>query len=441
MFDLGDGNPSGAARLAALQVLLAVIRDQRSLTDALADSLPELPLAERGLTQELAYGVMRWLPRLQAWRDALVSKPLRRRDEDISCILLLGLYQLAETRIPPHAAVHETVALARSTGKRWSAGLVNAVLRRFQADQQAICERAAAQPAARHAHPDWLLRRFRQAWPTDWEALCDAGNARPPMTLRVNRRHGDRGKYLAQLEADGLAARAHPHATDAIVLDAPVAVERLPGFADGLVSVQDAAGQLAADLLALAPGQRVLDLCAAPGSKTCHMLEREPRLAAVTAVDVDARRLESLTQNLERLQLRAELVVGDGADPDSWWDGRPYDRVLLDAPCSATGVIRRHPDIKSLRRDDDISMLTDTQLKLLRAVWPLLQRGGMLVYSTCSVLPEENAGVVGRFITARTDVFESPIEQSWGLPQAHGRQILTGMDGMDGFYYAVLRKG
>ncbi|MCH8506058.1 MAG: 16S rRNA (cytosine(967)-C(5))-methyltransferase RsmB [Ectothiorhodospiraceae bacterium] len=429
----------------ARQVAAAAVRDVlaagRSLSDCLSPLLASLTdPGERSLAQELAFGTLRWQPRLAFWLSRLLERPLKARDSEVQAVLLVGLYQCSGTRMPAHAAVATAVDAARALSQPWAAGMANAVLRRFLRERQQL-EAAAEQDAeAASAHPAWLLECLRRDWPEHWQHLVAANNSRPPMTLRVNRRRYTAAEYKDRLAREGIAAVLHAHAAEALVLDAPVSVERLPDFQSGAVSVQDAAGQLAASLLQLEPGQRVLDLCAAPGSKTCHMLEREPGLAGVTAVDLDEHRLQRLTANLGRLGLEADVRVGDGLRPETWWDGKPYQRILLDAPCSATGVIRRHPDIKLLRRAADIAALTDTQSKLLQAVWPLLDTGGMLVYATCSVLPGENQEVVREFLSRRPDAREEPLAVDWGMPRPVGRQIITGTADMDGFYYAVLRK-
>lgn len=430
------GNPD--ARRIAADVVLAVT-DGRSLADALPPALQRLSPAERGLAQELAYGVVRWYPRLSWVLGRLLERPLRRRDRDVEALLRVGLYQCLEMRIPDHAAVSETVRVARTLRRPWAGGLVNAVLRRCVSERARLEHDWESDETACHAHPQWLIDRFRNDWPADWAALLAANNERPPLTLRVNRQRSDRSAYLERLAAAGHEAQAHPAAPDGVVVSDPVPVDSLPGFGDGLVSVQDAAGQQAAALLAPEPGHRVLDLCAAPGGKTCHILETEPTVAVV-ALDHEAGRLERVRENLTRLGLDAELVAGDGTRPADWWDGQPFDRVLLDAPCSATGVIRRHPDIKLLRQPDDIAALQATQRRLLDAAWSVLAPGGILVYATCSVLAQENDGVIDdwRGVAGKPATDELPV--SWGRAADFGRQILTGETGMDGFYYARLVK-
>ncbi|GAB4300757.1 MAG: 16S rRNA (cytosine(967)-C(5))-methyltransferase RsmB [Thiohalomonadaceae bacterium] len=427
------------ARSAAARAIDQVLAEGRSLAAVLPPALHSVPPAERGLTQELCYGTLRWAPRLEALAARLLDKPLRARDSDVHALLLVGLYQLLYLNVPPHAAVSLTVDATVKLKKEWARGLLNGVLRRLLREQEPLLAAVDASESAALAHPAWLLARCEQDWPEDWRAIAAANNAHPPMTLRVNRRQDSREGYLARLAAAGITATAVTQTPDAITLATPMAVEQLPGFAAGAVSVQDAAAQLAAGLLQLAPGQRVLDACAAPGGKTGHMLETCPDIELL-ALDSEAERLQRVAENLARLQLEAELHAGDAGDPSAWWDGRPFDRILLDAPCSGSGVIRRHPDIKALRRAEDITTLAAQQARLLRALWPLLAPGGILVYATCSILTAENAGQVTAFLRDEAQAQELPITASWGRAVAAGRQILPGENGMDGFYYAVLRK-
>jgi 16S rRNA (cytosine967-C5)-methyltransferase len=427
------------ARDTAVQVLLQVTSKGRSLAAVLPELLPKLPVPERGLCQELSYGTLRWQPRLEYILKQLLTKPLKGKERDIHCLLLIGLYQLDQLEIPHHVAVSETVAVAKRLKKEWARGLVNAVLRRFLREREQLLEQVKQNENAACAHPGWLLQGIKKDWPDQWHSIIEANNARPPMTLRVNRRHHSRQSYLEELQAQGLAAHLVEHAADAITLERPVAVERLPGFNEGRVSVQDAAAQLAAGLLQLQPGQRVLDACAAPGGKSGHILELCPEVA-LTALDLEPKRLTRVAENLERLQLEATLVAGDAGSPAGWWDGKSYDRILLDAPCSATGVIRRHPDIKLLRRADDIAQLAELQGKILKALWPLLKPGGLLLYATCSIFKRENEQQLANFLADREDSYELPLNSNWGQKQQVGRQILPGQDGMDGFYYACLKK-
>lgn len=429
------------ARGRAACLLVRVVDDGQSLTDALARQPPGLDLQQQRLVQELGYGTLRWYYQLVAVLDQLLKKPLKRRDSDLRCLLLVGLYQLMHTRVPSHVAVHETVQASRELGKEWAAGLVNAVLRNYQRQSASLLAAAVETSlVARYAHPEWFIRQLQTDWPENWEAILNAGNQRPPFSLRVNQRKSGRDAYLDDLRNQDINAWPLPHTRQGVLLESPLPVSSLPGFAEGVVSVQDAAAQQAAELLDLRSGQYVLDACAAPGGKTAHILETEPGLASLTAVDIDAQRTGLIEDNLARLGLAADLRIGDAAAPDSWWDGRPFDRILLDVPCSATGVIRRHPDIKLLRRQNDIPALVVRQARLLDAVWPLLAAGGMLLYSTCSVLAEENEQQVGRFLSGCTEAVDVTPELPWGRAAGHGRQVFPGEDEMDGFYYACLRK-
>ncbi|TVQ71812.1 MAG: 16S rRNA (cytosine(967)-C(5))-methyltransferase RsmB [Chromatiaceae bacterium] len=425
-------------REAALKVLLRVLKDGASLSDALPHHLQQVPPRDRGLTQALCYGTLRWHRRLQAMLDGWMDKPLRGRDQDVACALLMGLFEMQYMNTPDYAVIQQTADLGRSLRKRWAVGLINGVLRRAQRESEARGQQVDESPALRHALPDWLFARLQRAYGDDTDTLCQAMNAHPPMTLRVNLHRGSREDYQARLEGQGIQAQPHEHVPSALTLSEPVAVEALPGFQDGDVSVQDAAAQLAAPLLDCRPGQRVLDACAAPGGKTLHLLEQAGGDLDITALDAHAGRLDRVRENLDRGRYQAHLVTGDGAEPDRWHQGAPYDRILLDVPCSATGVIRRHPDIKLLRRDADIPALAAEQARLLRALWPLLAPGGMLLYVTCSLLPDENALIVAQFLQDEPSASESPLQAPWGRAQAAGRQILSGDQGMDGFYYARL---
>lgn len=430
----------GSVRAAAARAVARVLQGG-SLNDLLPAVLAGISESnDRALAQELVYGTLRYAPRLEFMLSGLLERPVRKREPRIHALLMVGLYQLYYTRIPPHAAVAETVEAARLMKKPWAVGLANAVLRRVQREQDALAASADAHPVGRSAHPDWLLEQLQHDWPEDWEAIVAANNVRPPMTLRVNRRIGTREAYLAELQERGIAGEAHATAPDAIQLDAAVDVSVLPGFSEGRVSVQDAAAQLAAGLMDPKAGEQVLDACAAPGGKTAHLLETCPALARLVAVDRDAERLDRIAENLARLHLAATLVHGDAAKPDDWWEGGAFDRILVDAPCSATGVIRRHPDIKLLRRRKDIAALAGLQARILDQLWPLLAPGGRLVYATCSVLAAENADQVAAFVRRHPDALAMPIHAAWGRPSGFGRQVLPGDAGMDGFFYAVIAK-
>ncbi|MGA5587938.1 16S rRNA (cytosine(967)-C(5))-methyltransferase RsmB [Pseudomonas siliginis] len=427
-------------RLAAAKALAAVLSGKASLNSSLPTQLDKVEDRDRGFTQDLAFGTARWQPRLSALAEKLLQKPFKTADADVEALLLVGLYQLLYTRVPAHAAIGETVGCADKLKKPWAKGLLNAVLRNAQRESETIFAELERDPVVRTAHPRWLQKSLKAFWPEQWEAICAANNAHPPMILRVNRRHHGRDAYLALLGDAGIAATPCVYSRDGIILEAAADVRSLPGFAEGWISVQDEAAQLAADLLDLAPGQRVLDACCAPGGKTCHILEAEPALAGVVAVDLEAKRLVRVKENLERLGLDAELIAADGRDIDKWWDGKPFQRILLDAPCSATGVIRRHPDIKLTRQPDDIVALAQLQGELLDAMWKTLEVGGILLYATCSTLPTENTEVIAAFLERTPGARELDLATAAGIKQPHGRQLLAQQGGHDGFYYAKLIK-
>jgi len=434
-------SPAAAARAHAAQAVDAV-RAGRALDSALEHQFATLPPAlarERPLIQEMAYGTVRWLLQLEPLIRERLAKPLKAKDRDIESLLLVGLYQLLHMQVAAHAAVKETVEAAGVLKKEWAKGLVNALLRRVLREQEPIRARLAQDE--QRAHPDWLLARLRQSYPQDWRAIADANNARPPLTLRVHARRTTPAAYADRLRLAGIDARALPEVDSALIVGRPVPVELLPGFREGEVSVQDAAAQLAAPLLDAPPGGRVLDACAAPGGKAAHLLERDPRLELV-ALDIDAARLESVRENFARLGLHARLTCGDAARPEDWWDGRLFDRILLDAPCSATGVIRRHPDIRLHRRPEDVARLVATQARLLDHLWPLLAAGGKLLYVTCSILPEENRQQTEAFLArqprAHAETLIHPALAHHARADGPGFQILPGAGDMDGFFYACL---
>ncbi|MBA1258983.1 16S rRNA (cytosine(967)-C(5))-methyltransferase RsmB [Pseudomonas oryzihabitans] len=427
-------------RLAATRALAAVLAGRASLGSSLPEQLAKVDPRDRALAQDLAFGTARWQPRLSLLAEKLMDKPFKAGDRDLEALLLIGLYQLFHTRIPAHAAIGETVGCVDKLKKSSAKGLLNAVLRRAQREYDSLLPALEHDPAARLAHPRWLQKALKARWPEHWEAIATANNLHPPLILRVNRRQGSRDAYLAELAAAGIDAVPCAFSADGIRMLQPQDVTALPGFAAGRLSVQDEAAQLAAELLELAPGQRVLDACAAPGGKTCHLLEREPGLAEVVALDADAGRLQRVEQNLARLGLTARTLAADGRAVADWWDGTPFQRILLDAPCSATGVIRRHPDIKLTRQASDIAPLVQLQGELLDALWPTLEVGGILVYATCSVLPEENSSNLAAFLARTPGARELDIPATWGLAQPHGRQLLPQPDGHDGFYYCKLIK-
>ncbi len=430
-------------RLTAADIVHRVIDRGQLLDQALISGRrqqSDLTPPAAALIQEMVYGCIRWYYQLDAIADQLLQRPLKTKDRDIHILLLIGLYQLTQMHIEAHTAVNTTVAAAELLNKDWAKRLLNACLRRFQREQEQLMVVAEQRPLARYHHPDWLLERLQTDWPDDWPAIVAANQARPPMTLRVNINTVSCNHYLDLLTQAGLAAEPVAHTEAGLTLAKSVDVLQLPGFTAGQVSVQDGGAQLAAGLLDVVAGQRVLDACAAPGGKTTQLLEQTGGDIALTAVDVSQARLDLIRQNLARLSLQAELVCADAGNPGNDWGKRAYDRILLDASCTATGVIRRHPDIKHHRQAGDVAESAAKQRRLLTGVWPLLKSGGKLLYATCSILREENERVVLDFLAHQADARPGELPPGWGKACPVGRQILPGMDGMDGFYYALLEK-
>jgi len=427
-------------RLAAARALAAVMAGKASLGSSLPRQLQDVPPRDHALVQELAFGTARWYTRLDALTRDLLNKPMKAADLDLQALLLVGLYQLLYLRVPAHAAIAATVDAATEMGKPWAKGMLNAVLRRVQREGEALLTVVDQSPSQRVSHPGWLFKRLQRAWPDQLDAITSANNLHPPLTLRINLRQTDRDNYLQQLQAAGIAASACRYSAVGIQLAQACDVQQLPGFADGLVSVQDEAAQLAAPLLELQPGQRVLDACCAPGGKTCQILEQQPALHQVVALDLEPARLKRVAENLERLHLTATLKAADTRALADWWDGTPFQRILLDAPCSATGVIRRHPDIKLTRTAADIKALASLQGEMLDQLWQTLAVGGILVYATCSVLPEENTQVIEAFLARQPGARAVDFVADFGVAQPCGRQLLPQADGHDGFYLAKLVK-
>jgi 16S rRNA (cytosine967-C5)-methyltransferase len=424
-------------RQRAIAALSDVLDRGLNLTDspALHNSPGSRDLS---MSRHLAYGVVRWLTALDWLAGQMLSKPIKRRDRDIQRLILLGLYQLWQDESPAHAAIHETAECARLVDKPWAVAIINAVLRRFQRERELWLKRLSEQDE-QYAHPLWMLEKLRADWPRDWQNLVTANNHQARMWLRVNRRGPGKLAVIEQLQDQGFEVQSHPAAVDAICITPAAQVNALQGFAAGHYSVQDPAAQLAADLLDVQTGMHVLDACAAPGGKACHLLERTPG-ANLTAVDHHARRMDLVRENFQRLNLHARLIIADATEPAAWWDGIPFQRILLDAPCSATGVIRRHPEIKHLRQEQHVHEATQLQQRLLRRLWPLLDAGGILVYATCSIFRDENSTQISNFLAQQSDAGELLADVAWGHGQQHGRQIFPGEQDMDGFYYAVLQK-
>ena len=426
-------------RALAAQTLAAVAFDGASLREVLAPAQPRLrDPRDRALLTALVNEGARWWLRFNAALDELLERPLRTREPALHALLVLGLAQIEILGLPQHAAVAATVEAARALGRAPFAHLVNAVLRRWLRERDTFNARLDEDPVTRRAFPRWLIDAIASDWPQQVDALLDAGNASSPPMLRVNRRRATHEVAIELLRAQGVETIAHPWLRDALVLEHHADVARLPVFREGGVSVQDGAAQLAADLLDARDGMRVLDACAAPGGKACHLLERAD--VSLLALERDPRRTARIRENLQRLGLQCEWRIGDAGEPATWRDEQPFDRILLDAPCSATGVIRRHPDIKLHRRAADIAALAREQSRLLRALWPSLKPGGRLLYATCSLLRAENEGVLDAFLREQTNAEPMQFALDFGHVAGAGRQILPGESGLDGMYYAAIRK-
>jgi 16S rRNA (cytosine967-C5)-methyltransferase len=437
-------NAAAGARARAAYVVARILREGVTLDAALHDALGAPQSASAPAVRSLSYGAVRGYFRHEAILARVLSQPVRSLEPLVRAILSVAFYELEDALTPAYAVVDAAVEAAKATDAARASGLINAVLRRYLRERAAIDPSVAGNPAQRHAAPVWLADRLRADWPVRWTQILAAGDAQAPMWLRVDSRRSTADDYVERLRVAGFRARAEPRVPFAVLLDAPCDVNDLPGFGEGLVSVQDLAAQCVAFPLQLEAGLRVLDACAAPGGKTCLIAEREPHLAELVALDVDPARLARVHDNLRRGDLHAEVLQGDAAAAD-WWDGRPFDRVLLDAPCSALGVIRRHPDIRLRKSPAEIDRLPAAQSRLLTAAWRVLAPGGRLVYATCTVTRSENRDVVAAFLASTPDAAIAPSDtwSGWpglGLPDEVGRQILPGEAGADGFYYAALNK-
>jgi 16S rRNA (cytosine967-C5)-methyltransferase len=431
------------ARAVAAQVTARVLVERVTLDAALEAALAAAPRTAVSPARSLSFGAVRGFHRHEALLRRLLAQPGKALEPLVRAILSVALFELEDARTPDYAVVDAAVGAAKAAGR--PPGLINALLRRYLRERAALDADIARSPASRYATPAWLAERLREDWPAQWTEIMAACDAQAPMWLRVNARHGTAADYVATLRQAGIEAVAEPRVPQAVLLAAPREVGEVPGFADGAVSVQDLGAQCVAFPLQLAPGQRVLDACAAPGGKTALMAEREPALARLVAVDVEGRRLARVRENLDRGRLEAELLHGDAAAPEGWWDGVPFDRILLDAPCSALGVIRRHPDIRLRRSPQELAKMPALQTRLLDSAFRMLARGGRLVYATCTLARRENGELIRAFLERTADAAAVPVEDWGGWPgfgqsDSLGRQILPGEAGADGFYYAALTK-
>jgi 16S rRNA (cytosine967-C5)-methyltransferase len=434
-------------RALAAKCCYSVIDQGRSLGDELPRQQEKALAKDKGLLQEICYGVMRYLPELENDVRGLMEKPLTGKQRVFHFLLLVGVYQIKYMRIPDHAAVSETVAATGTLKNRHMKALINGVLRNFvRATERAIATKpdslnATLPTSIQYNHPSWFIKKVQQGYPEKWSQILNANQQKPPMWLRVNKLHHSSASYQAFLAAADIAINSVDKLSEAIELTNAIDVLKLPGFEQGWISVQDGAAQQAARLLNCQKGDVVLDSCAAPGGKTCHILEQTPDIASMTAIDIEESRLIRVQENLTRLGLKAKVITADAANSKTWWQGELFDRILLDVPCSATGVIRRHPDIKWLRKATDIDALVILQKQILKETWSLLKPGGTLLYATCSILPQENSEQIEQFLENNTDAKLIPIDcVQQEAENTTGWQLLPGENNMDGFYYAKLLK-
>lgn len=436
---------SDTRALAALLVYEVYI-NQKSLNSLLPLTSHQVDEKDRALLQEIVFGTCRWFLWLKTLYQPLLSKAIHRNDFLVECLLCVGLYQLLFTRIPSHACLNETVEAAEKLSLSRFKGLINALLRQISQQNIDIEDKETRQLMTIASHPQWFQDKLKHNWPEQYLDILEQNNQHPPMTLRINPSYSQpksskatQAAYLEKLNAQEVSAQASAISPYAIILERACAVQSLPDFTEGGVSVQDEAAQLSSELLDLQPNLRVLDACAAPGGKTCAMLEKEPSLS-VLALDSDALRAERIEENLARLKLKADIKIAQAEDLTSWWDGAHFDRILLDAPCSATGVIRRHPDIKLLRQEGDIKQLAELQLKLITTLWETLLPGGLMVYATCSVFSQENSRIIERFLKQTDDAKILPIISGWGFDTKFGTQLFPSKNSHDGFFYARIQK-
>jgi len=427
-------------RYLAAQTVQKVIFNSQSLSEVLPQALAKVnEVTARSAIQDLTYNALRWYFQLNTVLNFLLNSPLKNKDGDITCILLIGLYEIFHTDKPEYAIVNETVAYATAAKKSWAKGLINAALRRSIREKQKILIEIAKEEQSEYAHPDWIINFLHQQWPSKWQTILKENNKLPPMWLRVNQQKTTTENYKKLLQEKDYNSFLDKELPMALLLEKPVGVQQLPHFEKGFCSVQDAAGQYATQLLDLQNGMRVLDACAAPGSKTCHILETGLSLEVI-AIEKSATRTELLKENLQRLEVSAQLIIDDAMNIQDWWDEKLFDRILLDVPCSATGVIRRHPDIKLLRKESDMAELVQTQQKLLKTLWQTLKPGGKLLYSTCSMFSQENSEIIKWFLENEADAKLIPITIAEGVDTGFGIQLFPGDLSRDGFFYALLGK-
>lgn len=434
-------------RAIAAKTLAPVLRQSASLSSTFETNRTKIAENERSLFQELCFGTLRNYYLLDSQLSQLLGKPLRNKDADVKALLLIGLHQLLNMRVPDHAVISETVNASTKLKKTWAKALVNGVLRQATRthEPEEQVEQQQENLEAIYNHPAWLIGKLKKSWPDHWQQILEANNQQPPIHIRINLRETTRESYLEALSSRDVSYSESKYSHTCIRIDSKQDIKSLPGYDQGFFSVQNEAAQLSAPLLQLQPQNRVLDACCAPGGKSTHILEHCSEISELVSIDLEEARLSRVKENISRLQLgdlNHQLICANALDLDSWWDKVPFDRVLLDAPCSATGVIRRHPDIKLLRRPDDLDKLAELQFSLIEAMWGVLKPGGILLYATCSILPQENEKLIERFLTQTTNAKELAFDdnQAWGIKRPYGRQLFPKNQGYDGFYYARIQK-
>ncbi len=427
-------------RAAAALALLDVVDKQKSLTPVLVRYSEKVPSTDKGLLHHICYGSCRHFFSINALSKIMLEHPLPEDARPVQALMWVGLYQLAYGDTSEHAAIHETVEACGQLKQDKYKGLLNAILRRFQREKTELLEGLKSSDVPHYQHPKWFIKSLKKSWPNQWQVICEQGNIQAPMCLRVNTHYNSVSEYLQKLEGADIKASKGELSLTSIYLDKPMDVFALPAFEDGSCSVQDEAAQMAAQLLNPQKGEKILDACSAPGGKACHLLEHAGGEIDLTAMDADELRLTRVHENLTRLKFNAKTLVGEAQHIEQWWDGKPFDRILLDVPCSATGVIRRHPDIKLLRQKQDIDNLAQLQLSILQQSWQMLKPGGTLLYATCSVLPLENADNVKTFLSEQSDAQLQNIEMSSGIDTGFGWQLFPQAQSHDGFFYALLKK-
>ena len=421
--------------------VISNVLNGKSLTESLGEIKTKVAIRDQATLQEICFGCTRWYIQIEAILNKLMRKSLALKQPIIHALLTVGIYQLMRMRIQSHAIINETVAACDDIKRSWAKGLVNAVLREFQRNEKKILASLNTDITIQESHPEWLVIKFKRAWgEARAKKIISNNNIPGPLVLRINNQFGDRESYLKTLDKLSIKSISTKYSPVGIRIIEPIPIDTVPNFGDGAVSVQDEAAQFAVPLLNIKSGQLVLDACCAPGGKTCHILEQQPNIKSLLSIDISKNRLEKVKENAKRLRLEPNLLAADICDVDTWWNSIPFDRILLDAPCSGTGVIRRNPDIKLLRKASDITDLATRQLQLISALWPTLKQNGVFLYATCSILPEENDNVIKEFMTSHKDASILNINETWGIETKFGRQLFPEEKEHDGFYYARLIK-